>query len=178
MLTGLPVARPSPIPLPAPLSSTPVTALPRSYGRSDSCAGGSSAPRSMNTVLTPRRSPCVLCHAIVTIPSPPTVRVQPSLLHANPQGRQSPASPQVEISPVPRGLIDHVRPYRVRFLRTGHSPPVALHLVSRRRSYRWLQAGERLPGEDLHLSVVAPLQAHVGRATRGIDRETPAFKIA
>jgi len=38
-------------------------------------------------------------------------------------------------------------------LRTGSSPPAALHLASRRRSCSWLQAGERLPGEDLHLSV-------------------------
>ena len=45
--------RVSRIPLPAPLRSTPVTALRHYYERSDSCAGGSSAPRSMNTVLTP-----------------------------------------------------------------------------------------------------------------------------
>jgi hypothetical protein len=51
---------------------------------------------------------------------------------------------------------------RIEFvlLRTGGSPSMALHLASRRRSYRWVRAGERLPGEDLHLSVMAPLQAH------------------
>ncbi len=36
-----------------------------------------------------------------------------------------------------------VWPNRVRCLRTGHSPPVALHLTSRPRSYIWL------PGSDL-----------------------------
>ncbi len=37
-------------------------------------------------------------------------------------------------------------------LRTGRSPPVASHLLFRVRSYHWLQAGERVPEEDLHLS--------------------------
>jgi len=37
-------------------------------------------------------------------------------------------------------------------LRTGRSPPVALHPASRRRSYIRLQAGEGIPGEDFHLS--------------------------
>ena len=45
-------------------------------------------------------------------------------------------------------------------LRTDRSPPVAPHPVSRRRSYLWLQAGERLPGEDLHLSDGVRSQAH------------------
>jgi hypothetical protein len=37
-------------------------------------------------------------------------------------------------------------------LRTGRSPPAALHPASRRRSCSRLQAGEGIPGEDLHLS--------------------------
>ena len=45
-------------------------------------------------------------------------------------------------------------------LRTGHSPPVASHLSSRRRSYFRLQVGERLPGKDLHLSDQAHLRTH------------------
>src|SRR5262249_31835800 len=48
-------------------------------------------------------------------------------------------------------------------LRTDRSPPVAPHPVSRRRSYLWLQAGERLPGEDLHLSDGVRSQAHGAR---------------
>ena len=45
-------------------------------------------------------------------------------------------------------------PGRIEFviLRTDRSPPVAPHLASRRRSYIRLQAGERMPGEDFHLS--------------------------
>lgn len=45
--------RPSRIPLPAPLRSTPVTALRRYYRRSDSCAGGSSARREHEHRLGP-----------------------------------------------------------------------------------------------------------------------------
>ena len=45
-------------------------------------------------------------------------------------------------------------------LRTGRSPPVALHPASRRRSYVQLQAGECVPEEDFHLSDLAHLQTH------------------
>ena len=53
-------------------------------------------------------------------------------------------------------------PGRIEFviLRTGHSPPAALHPASRRRSCIWLQAGERIPEEDLHLSDHSRFQAH------------------
>src|SRR6266496_4249298 len=116
---------------------------------------------SMNTVLTPRRSPCVLCHAVMTIPSPHTQRVPASLSHATPQ--------RIPVPHLTGGL--RFRQFRegssptsgrIEFviLRTGHSPSIALHLASRRRSYRWVRAGERIPEEDLHLSVMAPLQAH------------------
>jgi hypothetical protein len=49
-------------------------------------------------------------------------------------------------SPHTAGRIEFV------ILRTGRSLPVAPHLVSRRSSYVQLQAGERMPGEDFHLS--------------------------
>ena len=51
---------------------------------------------------------------------------------------------------------------RIEFviLRTGHSPPVALHHASLRRSYIRLQAGERMPEEDFHLSDYSRFQAH------------------
>jgi hypothetical protein len=45
-------------------------------------------------------------------------------------------------------------------LRTGRSPPVAPHPASRRRSYHRLQAGERVPEEDLHPSGQTHLQTH------------------
>jgi hypothetical protein len=45
-------------------------------------------------------------------------------------------------------------------LRTGGSPRVASHPASRRRGLRRLQAGERLPEEDFHLSDHKRFQAH------------------
>src|SRR6266487_6885386 len=129
---------------------------------------------SMNTVLTPRRSPCVLCHAVMTIPSPHTKRVPASLSHATPQ--------RIPVPHLTGGL--RFRQFRegssptsgrIEFviLRTGHSPSIALHLASRRRSYRWVRAGERIPEEDFHLSVMAPLQAHPAtRASREQEGHT------
>src|SRR5207253_1123144 len=53
-------------------------------------------------------------------------------------------------------------PGRIEFviLRTGRSPPAASHPASWRRSCIQLQAGERMPEEDLHLSDLACSQAH------------------
>ncbi len=45
-------------------------------------------------------------------------------------------------------------------LRTGRSPPVASHPLSQGRSYFQIQAGERLPEEDFHLSNQIHSQAH------------------
>ena len=55
-------------------------------------------------------------------------------------------------------------------LRTGHSPPVALHLVFQRRDYSWLQAGERIPGEDLHPSGHRTLSGAQERPFRAVLR--------
>ena len=58
---------------------------------------------------------------------------------------------------------------RIEFLivRMDRSPPVAPHPASRRRSYSWLQAGERIPEEDFHLSNHTRFQAHErGRPAR------------
>ena len=57
------------------------------------------------------------------------------------------------------------RPYRVRSLRTGLSPPVALHVASRQRGYSRLQAGERMPEGDLHPSNSVRFQAHVRKGS-------------
>src|SRR4030095_13966666 len=56
-------------------------------------------------------------------------------------------------------------PGRIEFviLRTGRSPPTAPHHTSLRRSCCRLQAGERLPEEDFHLSDHLRFQAHVRR---------------
>ena len=64
-----------------------------------------------------------------------------------------------------------VAPGRIEFviLRTGRSPLAALHHTSLRRSGFRLQVGERLPGEDLHLSDYARFQAH-HRTPNGVPR--------
>ena len=163
--------RPSRIPLPAPLRSTPVTALRRYYGRSDSCAGGSSArdehehrPDPAQGSLRPvtcRHDHSVSTH--LTCPDAALARYPSARVGFPPRSgmrfRHSGAD-----SPLTSGRIEFV------ILRTGHSPSIALHLASRRRSYRWVRAGERMPEEDFHLSVMAPLQAHARR------RLWPAFK--
>ena len=45
-------------------------------------------------------------------------------------------------------------------LRTGRSPPDASHPASRRRSFVQLQAGERMPEKDFHLSDQTHSQTH------------------
>ena len=67
---------------------------------------------------------------------------------------------RAKTSPLTSRLV--VRPGRNGFvnLRTSRSPPVALHLASRRRSYFQLQAGVRIPEKDLHLSDQTHLQTH------------------
>jgi hypothetical protein len=155
---------PSRIPLPAPLRSTPVTALRRYDERSDSCAGGSSARASMNTVLTPtqgslRPVPCRHDHSVsthLTCPDGAFTRY-PSAPVGSPRECGLRFRRVRAGSSLTSGRIEFV------ILRTGHSPSIALHLASRRRSYRWVRAGERMPGEDFHLSVMAPLQAHAAR---------------
>jgi hypothetical protein len=67
-------------------------------------------------------------------------------------------------SPISPGRIEFV------ILRTGRSPPAALHLASRRRSCSRLQAGERIPEEDFHLSDHSRFQAHIAPGV------SPGFK--
>ena len=105
-----------------------------------------------NRVSPSVRSPYFTHTSLTTIPSP-TTRWSPMVALA-----RYPSAPQVPLfrgsrlrhwlagSPIPSGRIEFV------ILRTGRSPPVAFHPASRRRSYSRLQAGERLPGEDFHLS--------------------------
>ena len=57
-------------------------------------------------------------------------------------------------SPRTTGRIEFV------ILRTGRSPPVALHPLSQGRSYSRIQGSEPNPGEDLHLANSTRSQAH------------------
>ena len=67
---------------------------------------------------------------------------------------------EVWASPQARRLAAHTGRIEFVILQTGSSLPVAPHLVSRRRNNSSLQAGERLPEEDFHLSNQVHFQAH------------------
>jgi hypothetical protein len=72
---------------------------------------------------------------------------------------------KVWASPYPCRLAANTGRIEFVILRTGSSLPVAPHLVSRRRSNSSLQAGERMPEEDFHLSNQVHFQAHKGTAS-------------
>ncbi len=146
----LPPVYPSRFHLPAPLRSTPITALLRYYGGSDSCPA----------LLSPNRSPCFTCTAFLTIPSPPTPCAPIAAFARYPSARWLSRFRRSRLHHSLAGSPDTQGRFEFVILRTGRSPPVALHPASRRRSYSWLQAGERMPGEDFHLSVHARSQAH------------------
>src|SRR5947209_12133240 len=112
------------------------------------------------------RSPRFTSHVLLRpfCLQPPNAPPSP-LSHATPQLNGLPS--RVRASPLIRRLAGYVRPNRVRqILRTGLSPPVAPHPASRRRSYLRLQAGERMPEEDFHLSERVRSRAHGAPASR------------
>jgi len=141
------------------LRSTPVTELHRYYGRSDSCSLRLFGTWSMNAGSFSK---------------------QVSLIHASSLLDHSVSKHQGNRSRRFHTLPLSVRAFRFRFrvrhwlagsptapgriefviLRTGRSPPAAPHPASRRRSCSWLQAGERIPEEDFHLSDHSRFQAH------------------
>src|SRR5215831_6569861 len=122
------------------LRSRPVTALRRSYGRSDSC------PPHSETL---QRNACSTCgqvsliHALSlpAIPSPTTCGCSALPGHATHRQVESRLLPSgnsrlhhwLAGSPHPAGRIEFV------ILRTSRSPPAAPHPVSRRRSCSRLQ---------------------------------------
>ena len=144
--------------LPASLGSMPVTALPRYYGRSDSCRPALRTHSRHEHLHFTGRSPCFMYtifrpfrlqppdgprRRFVTLPfSATSFRIRSGLRLWLAGSPHHPA----ESSSSSYGLV--------------RSPPVALHLASRRRSYIRLQAGERLPGEDFHLADHVHSQTH------------------
>src|SRR2546421_2665242 len=147
------------------LPSTPVTELHRYYGRSDSCLLRLFGTWSMNSGSFNKQ--VSLIHAS----SLPDHSVSNHLMHPCRRFRTLPLSPTAfrfrfrlrhcyAGSPIAPGRIEFV------ILRTGRSPPAALHSASRRRSCSWLQAGERIPEEDFHLSDYSRFQAHIAAAVR------------
>ncbi len=124
------------------LRSRPITALLRYYGRCDSCpprrvTRGSPAVGSVNGQVS-------LLHALglPTIPSPTTCGRSASPRHVTcrrvgPRSHPHGPSPNGNsvLRPSLAGSPRHAGRIEFLIVRTGRSPPVALHPVSRRRSY-------------------------------------------
>jgi hypothetical protein len=144
------------------LRSIPITGLRSYYGHSDSCGSGSSAPvfgQHERRLSHPQVS---LIH-VSDLPIPPSPTTPQALdadfirypsSHRVSHCRGSRLHLSLAGSPTLTGRIEFV------FLRMDRSPPAAPHLASRRRSCSRLQAGERMPEEDFHLSGQTRFQAH------------------
>ena len=147
------------------LRSAPITELHRYCGRSDSRSAGSSRQMPMSLVCdSPRRvsliharGPCdhsasthpmVSGRRFVTLPFSATGFRRQRARRSGLRHWDAGSSP-------PPGRIEFV------ILRTDRSPPAAPHPASWRRSCSRLQAGERLPEEDFHLSDHTRFQAHI-----------------
>ena len=108
----------------------------------------------------PRRSPRFMYTALATIPSPTTRCAPAAAFTRYPSARRVSRCRGSRLRHSSAGSPD--TPGRIEFviLRTGRSPPVAFHPASRRRGYFRLQAGERIPGADLHRSDHVHSRAH------------------
>ena len=130
--------------LPASLHSTPVTALHRYYGGSDSCTPLPDVQVSLLHVLTlPDHSvpnhlvfPCRRFILATLFSARQVSHLKTLCLSIDSGHRQNGSRLRHSLagSPKPPGRNGFV------ILRTGRSPPAALHPASRRRSYSRLQA--------------------------------------
>jgi hypothetical protein len=134
-----------------PFAPSPLQGLLRLYGRSDSCPAGSSVPYWLHEHrLFPDRSPSFtsLIFRSLRLQPPVNPLCRFSTLPLSSQGFPFGSGFHLYSagSPSLTGRIEFV------ILRMDRSPPAAPHPASRRRSCIRLQAGERMPGEDFHLS--------------------------
>jgi len=151
-----------------PFAPGPLQPLLRSYGCSDSCPPGSSSLPRMNSGSCCEQ--VSLIYALdLPIPLSPTTGQTLDIAFARyPSARRVSRFRRFRFcltaagSPMQTGRIEFV------ILRMDRSPPAAPHLASRRRSRSRLQAGERLPGEDFHLSDHVRFQAHCRRAIKPV----------
>ncbi len=141
------------------LRSSPVTELHCYYGRSDSCSARLFGTWSMNSGSFSKQ--VSLIHAYGLYDHSISKHLAPTVgaLSRYPSARQLTVLP-VRLRHCFAGSSGI--PGRIEFviLRTGRSPPAALHPASWRRSCIQLQAGERMPEEDFHLSDHTRSQAH------------------
>ena len=126
-----------------PFAPGPLQALLHSYGRSDSCAPGSSAFLRHELRLLHAQVSLIHAPGLPTIPSPTTCGCSASSGHVTPR-RVEPRLLPHGVSPNGNSGLRHSlagsphRTGRIEFLsvRTGRSPPAAPHPVSPRRSCR------------------------------------------
>ena len=144
------------------LRSTPITEFRRYYGHSDSGVAGASRPLPMRLRLLGSTQVSLLhahhrcAHSVANHPTLPGHRF--ATLPLSVTGFRCCQQSGLRLCTAGSSQASGRIAFVIR--RTERSPPVASHPVSRRRSYLWLQAGERLLGEDLHLSDGVRLQAH------------------
>src|SRR5229473_3370311 len=146
------------------LRSTPVTELHRYYGRSDSCSPRLFGTWSMNSgsfseQVSLSHASGLPNHSVSKHQGSRSCRFHTLPLSARAFRFRFRVRHWLAGSPTAPGRIEFV------ILRTGRSPPAALHHASLRRSGIRLQAGERLPGEDLHLSDYSRFQARVRKGS-------------
>jgi len=119
------------------LRSRPVTALPRYYGRSDSCPPDSGTWEAPHACSTCGQVSLIHAPGLPTIPSPTT--------GASPVRLRTPSRSGADNSPLSCGnrasliicrLTDRVSRIEFALLRTGRSPPAAPHSVLPRHSCR------------------------------------------
>ena len=153
------------------LRSMAVTPLPRYYGRSDSCPPDSETLR-LNACSTCGQASLIHVPSLPTVPSPttcvcsaspgrgtlPPQRVESGLLPGgNPRLHLSLADSPQHAGRIEFRLLSSWRD----FLRTGRSPPAALHPASRRRSCSRLQVTLIWRGlAPLRLSALSGAQGH------------------
>ena len=127
-----------------PLRSTDITPLPRYYGASDFRQPPSRVPcyRRISLLHSPN---------LPTIPSPTTPcsprdqSVSPPKADRPPLITRCAGDTASWTSPLPSRLVTATGRIEFASLRTGRSPPVALHPLSRGRSYLRLQRPDQAP---------------------------------
>ena len=119
-----------------------------------------SSASNMNTVSVRRQVSLIHVPDLPIPPSPTTPQALDADFARYPSARRVSRLRGSGLRLSLRRLADSDRPNRVRYPTDGRSPPVAPHPASRRRSYSRLQAGERIPEEDFHLSDQTRFQAH------------------
>ena len=144
------------------LRSIPITGLHGYYRRSDSCKAGSSAPAlgQHERRFSPPQVSLIHVSDLPIPPSPTTPQALDADFARYPSSRRVSRLRRSRLHHFPAGSPTLTGRIEFVILRMDRSPPVASHPVSRRRSYSWLQAGERIPEEDFHLSDNSRFQTH------------------